>query len=71
MESLTITLPTEIQKELDELVLKEGVSPDVVVGEAVKEYVLLHRLRRLEGTHVGAAREQGITTDQDVFDRVS
>ncbi len=47
MESLTIILPTDVQKELDELVLKEGVSPDVVVGEAVKEYVLLHRLRSL------------------------
>ena len=70
MESLTITLPTDIRKEFDELVRKEGVSPDVVVGEAVKEYVLLHRLRSLR-ERMSCMREQGIMTDQDVFDRVS
>ena len=71
VQSITVTLPADVKQALDELSQKEGVSPDEVVGRAVKEHVFLRQFRSLRERMSAKAKSQGIVTDQDVFDRVS
>ncbi len=39
MQSLTVTLPEDLQLALDEYVRNEGMSRDVVVSQAVQEHL--------------------------------
>ena len=70
-ETITLTLPTEIKMALDDVTRKENVSPDELIGEAIKEYLFLRQFRLLRERMMPKAQTQGINTDQDVFDRVS
>ena len=71
MQSITVTLPVDVKQALDELSKKEGVSPEEVVGRAVKQHVFLRQFRSLRERLAAKARNQGIVTDQDVFDCIS
>ena len=66
----TITL-ADIQQAVDELSRKEGISPDEVVGRAVKQHIFMQQFRSLRERMSAKARRQDIFTDQDVFDRIS
>ncbi len=68
---ITVTLPADLQRALDELTRKEGIAPDELIGQAVKEYLFLRQFRLLRERMSAKARSQGIVTDQDVFDRIS
>ncbi len=69
--TLTLTLPTEVKLALDDVTRKEGISPDELVGEALKVYLFLRQFRLLRERMIPQAQAQGIYTDEDVFDRVS
>jgi metal-responsive CopG/Arc/MetJ family transcriptional regulator len=71
VDAVTVTLPPEVKAALDEATREEGVSPDEMIGRAVKHYLFLRRLRSLRERMVPHAQAQGIYTDQDVFDRAS
>lgn len=71
IQPITITLPADVKQALDELSQEEGVSTEVVVGRAVKQHVFLRQFRSLRERMSAKAKNQGIVTDQDVFDRVS
>ena len=68
---ITVALPPDVKRALDELSHKEGVSPEEVVGRAVKQHLFLRQFRSLRARLAAKAKNQGIETDQDVFDRVS
>ncbi|HEY3320186.1 MAG TPA: CopG family transcriptional regulator [Planctomycetota bacterium] len=70
-ESITVTLPADLQQAVNELTHKEGISPDQFISRAVKEYVFLRRLGLLREKLSATAQAKGVVTDQDVFDRVS
>jgi len=70
-ETITITLAPEIRDAMDNAIREEGVSPDDLISEAVREYLFFRRFRLLHERMASKARAQGICTDQDVFDRVS
>ncbi len=70
-ETITITLPKEIQLALDDVTQKEGISPNDLISEAIKEYLFFRRLRLLRERMIVKAQAQGIYTEQDVFERVS
>ena len=70
-QPITITLPADLQEALVDLSQKEGVSPDEVVGRAVKQHLFLRQFRSLRERLSEKAKRRGIVTDQDVFDRVS
>ena len=70
-QSITVTLPVDVKQALDELSQKEGLSPDEVVGRAVKQHIFLRQFRSLRERMAAKAKNQGIATDQDVFDRIS
>ena len=70
-QDITVTLPPEIQKALDDVTRREGVSQNDVISQAVKEHLFLRQFRSLRQRMAAKAAAQGIFTDQDVFDRVS
>lgn len=70
-ETITVTLPQEIQAALEVVTRQEGLSPDELIGKAITEYLFFRRLRLLRERLIAQAQTQGIATDQDVFDRIS
>ena len=69
-ETITISISKEARSALDDLVSKEGISPDKLVSEAIEEYLFFRRLRLLREQMIAKAQKQGILTDQDVFDHI-
>lgn len=70
-QSITVTLPADVKKALDDFASKELISPDELIRQAVEEHLFLRRFRSLRARMAAKARAQGVVTDQDVFDRVS
>ena len=70
-QTITVTLPADVKQAVDELSQKEGVPPDEVVGQAVKQHIFLRQFRSLRERMSAKAKSQGIVTDQDIIDRVS
>ena len=70
-EAITLTLPDDIRLAVDREAIKEGIAPDDLVSEALRQFFFQRRFRLLRERMVPQAREQGIYTDQDIFDQVS
>jgi len=70
-QAITVTLPADVTRALEELAAKEGVAPDELVERAVKQHLFLQQFRSLRERMTAKAQSQGIVSDQDVFDRVS
>ena len=70
-DSLTVSLPPDISRELDALVKRSGRSRSEVVREAVRRQISLERFRALRGKLVPQAQARGLYTDDDVFKLVS
>ncbi len=69
--TFTVTLTDELKSALDDIVRQENLSPDEVIGEAVKQYLFFKRYRAWRERMIPQAEAQGVYSDQDVFDRVS
>lgn len=70
-QTITVSLPEELKKQLDAIAAEEEVSRSDVVRESLRDYLFIRRFRALRSRMVARAQAQGIYTDQDVFDRVS
>ena len=70
-QTITISLPQRVRRELDRIAKEEGVSRSDVLRQSLEDFVFVRRFRRLRQRMMAAAQAQGIYTDQDVFDRVS
>lgn len=70
-ETVTVSLPQKIRRELDRIAAREGVSRSDVLRASLEEYLFVRRFRALRQRMLAAAQARGIYTDEDVFDRVS
>ena len=70
-ETVTVSLPAAIKRELDRIAAREGVSRSDVLRASLEEYLFVRRFRALRQRLLASAQAQGIYTDEDVFDRVS
>ncbi len=70
-QTITIRIPGELKKELDELSRSEHKPVSDLVRESIQRYVAVSRFRRLRNTVLPFAEAQGILTDDDVFDTFS
>lgn len=70
-ETITVTLPEGMKPAIDDVTQKEGISSAELVTQALEEYLFFRRFRLLRERMAQKAREQGILTDEDVFDKVS
>ena len=69
--TMTISLPEKIKTELDRAAESEGVSRSDLVRESLSDYLFVRKFRTLRKTMAPKAAQQGVYTDQDVFDRAS
>ncbi len=69
--TITVSLPEAMKADLDEATKKEGISRSEMIREALKEYLIVRRFKQLRQEMIPYAQNQGIHTDQDVFDRIS
>jgi metal-responsive CopG/Arc/MetJ family transcriptional regulator len=70
-ETVTISLPQAIRRELDKVAKAEGVSRSDVLRQSLEDFLFVRRFRQLRQRMMAAAQAQGIFTDEDVFTRVS
>ena len=70
-ETITISLPEAVKRELDRMTAKEGLSRSEVVRFALDDFLFFRRFRTLRARLGAQAASRGIATDEDVFDRVS
>jgi metal-responsive CopG/Arc/MetJ family transcriptional regulator len=70
-ETVTISLPQSIRRELDRIAKEEGVSRSDVLRQSLEDFLFARRFRQLRQRMMAAAQAQGIFTDEDVFNRVS
>ena len=70
-ETITISIPKAIKRELDEVTAQEGISRSDLVRESLRDYLFIRRFRTLRSKMMARAQALGLHTDQDVFDRIS
>jgi metal-responsive CopG/Arc/MetJ family transcriptional regulator len=70
-ETVTISLPRAVRRELDRIAKEEGVSRSDVLRQSFEDFLFVRRFRQLRQRMMAAAQAQGIYTDEDVFTRVS
>ena len=70
-ETVTISLPQKVRRELDKIAKQEGVSRSDVLRQSLEAYLFVRRFRHLRQRMTAAAQAQGVYTDEDVFGRVS
>ncbi len=70
-ETVTISLPQAVRRELDKVAKEEGVSRSDVLRQSLEDFLFVRRFRQLRQRMMAAAQTQGIFTDDDVFTRVS
>ena len=70
-ETVTISLPQAVRRELDRVAREEGLSRSDVMRQSLEDFLFVRRFRRLRQRMMATAQAQGVFTDEDVFDRVS
>ena len=69
--TLTISLPTNLVRELGRETRARGATRSAVVREALEDHLWRLRCERVERTLEPLARRAGIYTEEDVFRLVS
>jgi len=67
MATLTLRIPDELDKELDQQSAASHLSKSDLAREALQRYLRVGRFRTLRSKLVPRAQAQGINTDEDVF----
>jgi len=70
-ESVCISLPSVIKKNLDRLSKREHLDRSSVVQQALREFLAKEEFHSLRRLMVPKAQSRGIYTDEDVFKKVS
>ncbi len=70
-QTLTIRIPDELKKELEEISKIEQRPISDLVRDSLRRYVAIQRFRQLRNMVLPFAESQGILTDEDVFKLIS
>ena len=70
-QALTVRLPDELRKELEQISDSEAKPISDLVRESIQRYVSIYNFRKLRNTVLPFAEAQGILTDEDVFRSIS
>ena len=70
-QTITIRIPDELRKELEELSAIQHKPVSDLVRESLRRYVSIHRFRKLRNMTLPFAESAGILTDDDVFNIMS
>ena len=67
MSNLTIRIPQEMKKELEEASQQEQRPASEIVRDSLRRYLAIQRFRRVREALVPLAEAQGLLTDEDFF----
>ena len=70
-QALTVRLPDDLRKELQQISDSEAKPISDLVRESIQRYVSIYNFRKLRNTILPFAEAQGILTDEDVFRSIS
>lgn len=70
-ESVTISLPADLKKKLDQATKRGHVNRSDIVRDALRQYFALQDFRIIRNKAVAEAEARGIFTDEDVFKEIS
>jgi predicted transcriptional regulator len=70
-QTLTIRIPDELKKELEEISKIEQKPISDLVRNSLRRYIAIQRFRQLRNMVLPFAEAQGILTDEDVFKLIS
>lgn len=65
---MTIRLPDELRRMLNQISKKEGLPVSDLVRESIRRYAAVYRFRQLRKRVLPFAEAQGLLTDEDVFE---
>ncbi|NOY10421.1 MAG: ribbon-helix-helix protein, CopG family [Spirochaetes bacterium] len=68
---LTISIPENIEKEIDQFVKEENSSRSEVIRKAIMDYIYFKKLRKLREKMMLKAQSKKAYTDEDIFKTVS
>jgi predicted transcriptional regulator len=68
---VSIRLPDDLRKKLQEISKMESRPVSDLVRESLKKYIAIYRFRKIRENVLPFAEAQGILTDEDVFKIVS
>ena len=71
MNIISIRVPDDLRKELQEISKDEAKPVSDLVRESLKRYITIYRFRKLRDMVLPFAESQGILTDEDVFKKIS
>ena len=64
---ITIRLPDDLRKALEDISKKENIPLSDIVRESIRKYISIHRFRQLRCKVLPFAEAQGLLTDEDIF----
>lgn len=67
-QAITIRIPQEMRKELEEFSKSVDKPVSEIVRESLKKSLMIYRFRKLRNLVLPFAEAQGILTDEDVFE---
>jgi len=67
MSTLTLRVPPELEKALEERAAELGISKSDFAREALRRFLRVAEFRALRARLVARAQARGIHTDEDVF----
>jgi len=71
MDALTIRIPKELAKKLEQICKRQHRSTSEVVRESLRRYLDLEQLREIREQLRPHAEAAGVLTDDDIFKAVS
>ena len=70
-QTVAVSLPAELTKQLDAAAREEGTSRSELVRDAVRRYLALRQFQKLRETIIPYAEAAGLLDDGDVFRSMS
>lgn len=70
-ESVTISLPANLKKKLDQATKRGHANRSDIVRDALRQYFALQDFRAIREKAIAEAEARGIFTDEDVFKEIS
>ena len=71
MSTLTLRIPDDLKKQLEELSRQQQRPASELVRESLRRYIIAEQLKAIRRATVPLAEAQGFLTDDDIFKAVS
>ena len=68
-ETITVSIPEEIKKQVDKIVVQEGTTRSSIIRESLQDYLFIRQFRSLRKRMM--EKSSRAYTDQDIFNSVS